>query len=293
MNRRVDPREAERAASPLRELSIPAAIRLPHSTPETRGAVPTFSWIEVRLLVVDERYQRSAKSRTSIRNMQDIADNFRWTRFAPLMVAALEDGRFAVIDGRHRATMAMAAGVDKVPCMVTIATLEEQARSFEAVNAKVTAVGAGQIFKAQIAAGDGEAALLDRTAAAAGVKILTYTPHRANMRPNETTALKATRRLLDELGPEGAVAVLSALRKNLTGKRRPLSELNVSALGDLAAEDPAWLSWEGFEDAVAALELDEIGRSARARAALEENGRARVEMLALLRVEMRRARRAD
>src|ERR1700722_8255050 len=79
------------------------------------GPVPMLQWVEVGELVIDSSYQRAIGRRGTI-NIKGIAENFDWSKFAPVIVAPVEGGKFAVVDGQHRTTAAMLRGVESVPC---------------------------------------------------------------------------------------------------------------------------------------------------------------------------------
>lgn len=106
---------------------------------EPVGPAPQLQWIEIGLLSVDEAYQR-AITLAGRKQVRAIAQGFRWTHFAPVIVAPVEGGRFAIIDGQHRTTAARLRGMKSVPCMVVQADGTEQARAFSAVNMQQTAV---------------------------------------------------------------------------------------------------------------------------------------------------------
>jgi ParB-like nuclease domain len=66
-------------------------------------------------LVVDVTYQREIGRRGAV-NVNQIAENFDWSKFAPVIVAPVEGGQFAIVDGQHRTAAAMLRGQEKVPC---------------------------------------------------------------------------------------------------------------------------------------------------------------------------------
>ncbi|MGM9458169.1 hypothetical protein, partial [Lacticaseibacillus rhamnosus] len=52
------------------------------------GATPMLQWIAIHDLVVNHSYQREVSSK-SRRNIVRIAENFRWSFFAPVVVAPI------------------------------------------------------------------------------------------------------------------------------------------------------------------------------------------------------------
>ena len=80
------------------------SIDLTHLIP-VNGAVgdaPEIQYVRVTDLVIDDSYQRAIEKRGK-RNIQHIAEHFDWAKFSPLMVSSRDDGKFAIIDGQHRA----------------------------------------------------------------------------------------------------------------------------------------------------------------------------------------------
>jgi hypothetical protein len=67
------------------------------------GPAPQLQWIAIEFLVVDTDYQREISRRGAI-NVMQIAEHFDWSKFAPVIVAPVEGGRYAIVDGRHRDT---------------------------------------------------------------------------------------------------------------------------------------------------------------------------------------------
>jgi ParB-like nuclease domain len=73
------------------------------------GPAPFLEWIETDKLVVDVTYQREI-GRRGATNVNQIAENFDWSKFAPVIVAPVEGGQFAIVDGQHRTTAAILRG---------------------------------------------------------------------------------------------------------------------------------------------------------------------------------------
>ena len=96
---------------------------------------PQMLWVEIDQLVIDDRYQRplNAGNRSAIRR---IAGAFRWSRFSPIIVAPIEGGRYALIDGQHRAHAAALCGIESIPAMVALVAPEEQAQAFIEINTR-------------------------------------------------------------------------------------------------------------------------------------------------------------
>jgi hypothetical protein len=117
------------------------------------GPAPFLEWIAVERLVVDTEYQREI-GRRGATNVIQIAEHFDWSKFAPVIVAPVEGGRFAIVDGQHRTTAAMLREIEKVPCQVVQADRAKQAAAYAAVNGNITKTTPQQLYHARLAADD-------------------------------------------------------------------------------------------------------------------------------------------
>ncbi len=117
------------------------------------GPAPMLQWLDIATLVVDDRYQRPIYG-AGHKNVRAIAAAFQWSRFAPLIVAPVEGGRFAIIDGQHRATAALLCGMVQVPCQVITADAGDQAAAFRAINGQVTRIHSLAVQHAALMAGE-------------------------------------------------------------------------------------------------------------------------------------------
>lgn len=186
---------------------------------DAAGDRPQLQWIAIDRLVVDETYQRPITG-GGRRNVMDIARAFRWSRFTPVVVAPIDGGRFAIVDGQHRTTAALLAGISEVPCQIVAAGQVEQAEAFSAINAKVTRVGRLAIFRAALAAGEGEALTIEKAARRARVKILPYPKSELNQEPGETMAVGTIAQCLRNYGEHTLVLALRVVvetRNNVKG----------------------------------------------------------------------------
>lgn len=133
---------------------------------------PQLIWVELSALVIDERYQRPLAGH-NMKAIARIAGDFRWSRFSPVLIAPVEGGAYAVIDGQHRAHAAALCGFEKIPAMVALVAPEEQALAFIQINTSQIKVRSHVVYRAALSAG--EAWALDCKAAveAAGCTLMT------------------------------------------------------------------------------------------------------------------------
>lgn len=112
-------------------------------------------------------------------------------RAAPLPFRAGK-GAQGYFDGQHRATAALLhPAIEAVPCWITQASLEEQARAFVAINSAVTRMTSMQMFHAAVASGDGLHVKAAAACQAAGVTVLRYPLQADKMKLGETLAAGA------------------------------------------------------------------------------------------------------
>ncbi|HLO78174.1 MAG TPA: ParB N-terminal domain-containing protein [Magnetospirillum sp.] len=196
--------------SSLRPLAKPQ-IPLPSAKPA--GEPPRLAFIPLSKLRIDDTYQRRIERR-GLKTIERIVSEFDWNRFAPLIVAPLQGGLYAIIDGQHRATAALLRGFDKVPCAIVHASAAEQPGIFAAVNGDVTPITIFQMFKAARAANQEWALDIDRACAAAGIVPLVYPKGRGEIKPFETMAIGTLRQFIIRFGVAEVAAALKAAVKH-------------------------------------------------------------------------------
>src|SRR6266480_6687935 len=152
------------------------------------GPAPFLEWIDVDKLVVDVTYQREIGRRGAL-NVNQIAENFDWSKFAPVIVAPVEGGHFAIVDRQHRTTAAILRSQEKVPCQVVQADRAKPAAAYAAVTGNITKTTAQQLYHAKLAAKDTHALALADVCAAAGVEILRKNLIRSDVKVGQTHAV--------------------------------------------------------------------------------------------------------
>jgi uncharacterized protein DUF6551 len=204
------------------------------------GPRSELQWIALEKLVVDDRYQRSIGDRGR-ENVMRILANFEWSKFAPVVVTPVEDGRFAIIDGQHRATAALMHHlINEVPCMIVNVTPEEAAACFAAINGQVTAITKGQIHHARVQAGDPVAVGLQEALDAAGVRILKYKVPNNPYRVGETLAIGTLERCFKTYGRDTLITALQSVTMSGSGNPGCLMAPIIQSLCELLHEVGAW-----------------------------------------------------
>lgn len=192
-------------------------------------------------LVIDESYQRPITGKGRI-NISRIVARFDWRKFAPLVVTEVDGGRYAIIDGQHRATAAlMHPDVHLVPCMVVKANVAEAADTFAAINGATTEVSSGQLFKSRVASGDAQALAVKDACHAAGVVLLV---HRADAtkayKVGETLAVVTIERAFKVYGRDVLITALQCVTETGDGNPGCLRAPLIWALCDVLAARADW-----------------------------------------------------
>ncbi|GLK72580.1 ParB N-terminal domain-containing protein [Ancylobacter dichloromethanicus] len=203
------------------------------------GAAPMLQWIEIAQLRVDPSYQRDITAEGQ-RSLFAIARGFDWRKFAPVVVAPIEGGLYAVIDGQHRATAAALRKIESVPCQVVIADNAEQASAFAAINGQVTRLHSMAIYHARVKAGEKAAVVCDEVCRAAEVTVLRYPVQASRMERGQTIAPNVILNAIARHGREVVQAALSCV--TLTGAGNPgmLGKPVIEALCTVLAAAPEW-----------------------------------------------------
>ena len=203
------------------------------------GPAPMLQWLAIAALVVDPAYQRPI-ARAGRRNVTKIAAGFTWSKFAPVVVAPIEGGRYAIIDGQHRTTAALIAGFDQVPCMVVIADRKGQAEAFTAINGQVTPITPVALHRAKREAGDPQALAIDAVAAAAGVRILGSVKISDQMKAGETLAVGTLSKCLALYGRDHLITALQCVTQTGDGNPGCLHATVIRGFCLALEELPAW-----------------------------------------------------
>lgn len=201
---------------------------------EELGSKPELAWIDIDKLHVDERYQRVADSDNSKSSVVRIANRFRWELLLTLAVCPRRDmpGHFNVLDGQHRLLGAHRRGdIPKVPCAIyKIATMEEEAQIFAALNRDRIAMTPLAMHHALIAAKDPAALRIKDVCDEAEVKIRRSVAALGNTGPRETQSLGALKFALDKYGEEFLLAALMAITEAFPTDRGMLNSLIIKAV---------------------------------------------------------------
>jgi hypothetical protein len=215
------------------------------------GPAPFLEWIETSKLVVDGTYQREI-GRRGAGNVNQIAANFDWSKFAPVIVAPVEGGLFAIVDGQHRTTAAMLRSQEKVPCQVVQADRAKQAAAYAAVNGNITKTTAQQLYHARLAAKDPDALALAEICLVAEVEILRSGLIRSEVKKGQTYAITALNRCLAKYGRDTLITALQCITQTADGNAGFVRSTIVEALCEVLHDAPVWR--EGGEQLLRAMD---------------------------------------
>lgn len=211
---------------------------------EDLGTPPQLMWLPISNLRIDESYQREVL-RNGARNIGRIARNFDWSLFGIVVVAALGNGLYAIVDGQHRTIAADFRGIIKVPCVVIAADPGKQAKAFAAINGSVTAIHPLAIFAADVAAGDDAAVRLRDVCLAGGVTIC-RTPVPSNlMKPGQTIAVGTLKECLKSYGPDHLALALRCITIHGAQGTGLVKSPAIKAICHVLDAERSWMAPEG------------------------------------------------
>lgn len=212
---------------------------------------PMLDWVPIARLLIDDDYQRPL-AHSNWAAIQKIAANFQWAHFSPILVAPVENGLFAIIDGQHRVHAAAICGFLTVPAMVVLMPRAGQAAAFAAVNGMRVNVTLPQLYRAALAAGEGWAVRCDAVVASAGCRLMGYNVSAANRKQREIYAVGLVRKMVLGGQADAVRAVLTGLANCAARDKVALyHDFVLSPLFAAVAVDPwfARLDLAGFFDA--------------------------------------------
>lgn len=189
-------------------------IDITGQTPSQPGDMPApmLDWLPIAKLVVDDRYQRPLTS-ASWSAIYKIAASFHWSRFSPVLVAPIEGGLYAIIDGQHRTHAAALCGFDQVPAMAVHMTTRQQASAFTWVNGQVVRINQHQVYRAALTACEDWALRCREAVEAAGCKLMTYNASNSLKKPREIYGVMTIKTAILADQDRAVTAALSALRQ--------------------------------------------------------------------------------
>jgi hypothetical protein len=200
------------------------------------GAAPMLQWLKIADLIVDPAYQRPIVGKGR-RNVDRIARAFSWSCFAPVVVAPIEGGKFAVIDGQHRTTAAALVGFDSVPCQIVIAAREEQAAAFKAINGITTPISRMALHAAALVAREPWAIRIADICMRAEVELLRYPVPLDTQAAGQTMAVGAIAQCLKRYGEETLITALQCVTQTANNQPGTLSARLIKALCDVLDSD--------------------------------------------------------
>ena len=203
------------------------------------GAVPMLSWVAISEMVVDPAYQRPI-TRQGHCQVDQIARNFSWSCFAPVIVSPVEGGKFAIIDGQHRTTAAALVGIDTVPCQVVILPVKEQAAAFKAINGITTPMSRMALHTAAVTAGDPLAIQVEEVASCAGVELLRYPVMAGKLVAGQTLAIGAIYWCLERYGRNVLITALQCITQTNNNKPGALCARSIRATCDTLSKNVEW-----------------------------------------------------
>ena len=196
-----------------------------------------------------------------------------WSCFAPVVVAPVEGGKFAIIDGQHRTTAAALVGFESVPCQVVIADQERQAAAFKAINGITTPISRMALHAAALVANEPWAVKLADVCKRAEVELLRYPVPTDRQDAGQTMAVGAIAQCLQRYGEETLITALQCVTQTTNNSPGALSARTIKALCNVLDSDRERRD-RGLEllQAFDAIDLMQLENEAAVDAAVEKIG---------------------
>jgi hypothetical protein len=186
------------------------------------GDVPVLDWLPVEAIGIEPLYQRPIDAN----RVDAIVKQFSWRSFGALVVVPHADGRFNVTDGQHRLEAArLHPKVTYVPAVIVkAADVQAEAGIFVEINKNRKNVNALDLFFAQLAAGDDDAATIQQICQRAGVRIPKYP---GDYKPGDTISISAIQAVV---GRRGAMRARQYLEVLAEAKFAPITANQIKAV---------------------------------------------------------------
>lgn len=203
------------------------------------GPKPKLVWLPVKRLTVDMRYQRTLESSRSQKLIERMVADFKWQRFGAVLAAPSAMDNYALIDGQHRVEVLKRLGEPEAPAiLLESASLAEQAGAFVAANRDRVTVNPFALHHAMVQAADPIAVAVDKLCRATGISIPRYPLQAANMKPGQTLALGALKKLASLPNHSHAVRALKVLMAAFPDEPGALRAHAISGAAQFIARNP-------------------------------------------------------
>jgi hypothetical protein len=230
------------------------------------GPAPQLDWLPIAKLVFDDSYQRPI-GKQGVQHLRTIAAQFDWRLFAPVIVAPVEGGLYAVIDGQHRTHGAALRGLDKVPCQIVLADRALQAKAFAGMNGnQAIRLAPYQVHRAALASRNARALAVEHVCTQAGVTITGNRPS-DQMERGDTVAVKTIYKVVADHGPPLAIAALEAIVKAGDGNVGLCNHLTITAYASLFARRADLVEHDALLDALDDFDLPAAVKAAQVASA--------------------------
>ncbi len=205
------------------------------------GPKPELKWIKIIELYIDHEYQRSAKSRASLKNLEYLREHFSWANCGALIVChAPEKKQYAVVDGQHRFIAAQARGdINELPCVVIQGQdFQKQAKSFVAINTKRVSLNTLAAFHAGVAAGNPDAAAVKEIVDECKIDIPRVPVNRGDTAPRQVQCVGTLVNLLGGYSKKQIVWALTIIPEAYGDERGQMRASLIKGLAEFIRLNP-------------------------------------------------------
>lgn len=231
---------------------------------EEIGKKPTLEWINVDEIDIDRNYQRDVHPAL----VKKIALNFNWANFQAPTLVKRPNGKYMVVDGQHRvAAAALHPQITQIPVLVqeTDGEIEQEAKSFVAINTNRRNINQIEKYHAALTAKDADALLMKQVVESVGCKIVDY---HGQTSPRATSAVVRLSTIIKKFGEQAAKNMLTCITDAFPNHNAPLAANLMFAVASLMAANPKKLDVMHLSSSLKKLGFDEIATHAKAHVKL-------------------------
>ena len=228
------------------------------------GEKPEMAWVDINKLDVDNSYQRNTNGYRSKENIKKIVSNFCWEEFTPITVVKTEKGTYNIIDGQHRYLACKELGLPIIYVIDEDADIEV---AFIGINKNRVSTNPYDLYKAQIAAENPDAIMIDNFCNKAGI-IIPFDGYCS--KPCMTLAISTIRKHLKAHNDGYLLEAIKNIRKAFPETKSQIRSEILNTLVELKIEYGAKIKDEEIQQTLIAFEsVDRIIAKARELKALD------------------------
>ena len=203
------------------------------------GVLPELRWIPINDLRIGA-LQQTPIGRRAQAHITSIAKTFSWASCAPVVVVAIDDGKFAIVDGVCRSTAAAVVGIEVVPCQIIVANAGQQALARQVLNRERRPASRMTAHAAGLRSSEPATLRVTDVCRRGGVELLRYPVAADRQSPGQTMAVAAIAQCLTRYGEATLITALQCVTQTANNLPGVLTGRMIKALCAVLDADHDW-----------------------------------------------------